>query len=99
MEETYYKSSGKAPIGGVLFAIIAGVCASVILAIVYIALQWFIPIVYFNFLITFGLAYGLFYVLDVLLKSEKLEIGVLHYYLLSSALWLRIMPNGAYLSP
>lgn len=32
MEETYYKSSGKAPIGGVLFAIIAGVCATVILA-------------------------------------------------------------------
>ncbi|WP_293928491.1 hypothetical protein [Sphingobacterium sp. UBA6320] len=73
MEETYYKSSGKAPIGGVLFAIIAGVCASVILAIVYIALQWFIPIVYFNFLITFGLAYGLFYVLDVLLKIGKVR--------------------------
>lgn len=73
MEETYYKSSGKAPIGGVLFAIVAGLCASVILAIVYIALQWFIPLVYFNFLITFGLAYGLFYVIDVLLKIGKVR--------------------------
>ncbi|UIR55547.1 hypothetical protein LZQ00_14905 [Sphingobacterium sp. SRCM116780] len=73
MEEIYYKSSGKAPIGGVLSAIIAGLSVSVVLAIVYIALQWFIPIVYFNFLITLGLAFAVFYVIDFLCKTGKVR--------------------------
>lgn len=73
MNELYYKSSGKAPIVGVISTILAGIAVSVVLAIVYIALQWFIPIVYFNFLITFGLGFAIFYVMDFLYKSGKIR--------------------------
>jgi len=73
MENLYYQSSGKAPFTAVITSLLLSSIAGFLLAIVYIALQWFIPIIYFNFLITLGLAYAIFYTVNFFHKSSKIR--------------------------
>ena len=64
MENLYYKPSGKAPALAFIGSLVLGTVSAIVLAIVYIALQWFIPIIYFNVFITLGFGAGLFYILN-----------------------------------
>ncbi|RKE43475.1 hypothetical protein [Sphingobacterium detergens] len=73
MENLYYKPSGKVPAFALIGSLVLGIVGSIILAIVYIALQWFIPIVYFNVFITLGFGAGLFYLLNFCFKQWKLR--------------------------
>lgn len=59
MEHLYYKPSGKIPVKGVFISLITAFVITVILSIIYIALQWFIPFIYLNFFIAAGLGFGL----------------------------------------
>ncbi|CAM4411127.1 hypothetical protein SAMN06265348_11719 [Pedobacter westerhofensis] len=58
MEHLYYKPSGKIPVKGIFISIITAFVITVILSIIYIALQWFIPFIYLNFFIAAGLGFG-----------------------------------------
>jgi hypothetical protein len=58
MEHLYYKPSGKIPVKGIFISLIAAFVITVILSIIYIALQWFIPFIYLNFFIAAGLGFG-----------------------------------------
>jgi len=58
MEHLYYKPSGKIPLKGIFISLIAAFAITVILSIIYIALQWFIPFIYINFFIAAGLGFG-----------------------------------------
>ncbi|RZM24745.1 MAG: hypothetical protein EOO88_21780 [Pedobacter sp.] len=58
MEHLYYKPSGKIPVKGVFISLITSFVITIILSIIYIVLQWFIPFVYFNFFIAAGLGFG-----------------------------------------
>jgi len=58
MEPLYYKPSGKIPVKGIFISLITAFVITVILSIIYIALQWFIPFIYFNFFIAAGLGFG-----------------------------------------
>lgn len=69
----YYRPTGKVPFSSILVSIILGSIAGIILAASYVLLQWFIPLVYFNFLITLGFAFGLFYALNFLHKNGKIR--------------------------
>lgn len=73
MENLYYKPSGKAPALALIGSLVLGAIGAVILAIVYIALQWFIPIIYFNVFITLGFGAGIFYILNFCFKQWKLR--------------------------
>ncbi|PWS32134.1 hypothetical protein [Pedobacter paludis] len=57
MNDLYYKPSGTVPIAGIITAVVISLITSIGLTIAYIALQWFIPFIYFNFFITFGLGF------------------------------------------
>ncbi|MCW5906863.1 MAG: hypothetical protein KIS94_03310 [Chitinophagales bacterium] len=70
---TYYKPSGIAPVNSILTLAIGGGIAAVALSIVYIALQWFIPIIYLNLLITVGFGFGLYLALAYLVKLGKIR--------------------------
>ena len=59
MEHLYYKPSGKIPVKGIFISLITAFVITVILSIIYIALQWFIPFIYFNFFIAAGLGFGI----------------------------------------
>jgi hypothetical protein len=59
MENLYYKPSGKIPVKGIFISMITAFIITVILSIIYIALQWFIPFVYLNFFIAAGLGFGI----------------------------------------
>jgi len=59
MEHFYYKPSGKIPVKGIFISLITAFLITVILSIIYIALQWFIPFIYFNFFIAAGLGFGI----------------------------------------
>jgi hypothetical protein len=59
MEHLYYKPSGKIPVKGIFISMITAFVITVILSIIYIALQWFIPFVYLNFFIAAGLGFGI----------------------------------------
>jgi len=69
--EMYYQPSGKAPVTGICISIIGGATAAVLLAILYIALQWFIPFIYFNVFISIFFGYGLAITLSFLFKKTK----------------------------
>lgn len=58
MEHLYYKPSGKIPVKGIFTSLITAFVITVILSIIYIALQWFIPFIYLNFFIAAGLGFG-----------------------------------------
>ncbi|KQR66949.1 hypothetical protein [Pedobacter sp. Leaf176] len=58
MEHLYYKPSGKIPLKGIFISLITAFVITVILSIIYIALQWFIPFIYLNFFIAAGLGLG-----------------------------------------
>ncbi|MET1056464.1 MAG: hypothetical protein ABWY16_14245 [Pedobacter sp.] len=58
MEHLYYKPSGKIPVKGIFISLIIAFVITVVLSIIYIALQWFIPFIYLNFFITAGLGFG-----------------------------------------
>ena len=58
MEHLYYKPSGKIPAKGIFISLITAFAITVILSIIYIALQWFIPFIYLNFFIAAGLGFG-----------------------------------------
>jgi len=58
MEHLYYKPSGKIPVKGIFISLIMAFVITVILSIIYIALQWFIPFIYLNFFIAAGLGFG-----------------------------------------
>lgn len=58
MEHLYYKPSGKIPLTGIFISLITAFVFTVILSIIYIALQWFIPFIYLNFFIAAGLGFG-----------------------------------------
>jgi len=58
MEHLYYKPSGKIPVKGIFISLITAIVITVILSIVYIALQWFIPFIYLNLFIAAGLGFG-----------------------------------------
>jgi hypothetical protein len=58
MEHLYYKPSGKIPVKGIFISLITASVITVILSIIYIALQWFIPFIYLNFFIAAGLGFG-----------------------------------------
>ncbi len=73
MENLYYKPSGKVPVGALIGSLLVGIAGAVVLAVIYIALQWFIPIVYFNVFITIGFGAGLFFVLNFCFKQWKLR--------------------------
>jgi hypothetical protein len=59
MEHFYYRPSGKIPVKGVFISLITALAITVVLSIIYIALQWFIPFIYLNFFITAGLGFGI----------------------------------------
>jgi hypothetical protein len=59
MEHLYYKPSGKIPVKGIFISMITAFVITVILSIIYIALQWFIPFIYLNFFIAAGLGFGI----------------------------------------
>jgi hypothetical protein len=59
MEHLYYKPSGKAPVKGIFISLVTSFLITVILSIIYIALQWFIPFIYLNFFIAVGLGFGI----------------------------------------
>ena len=58
MDNLYYKPSGKIPVKGIFISLITAFVITVILSIIYIALQWFIPFIYLNFFIAAGLGFG-----------------------------------------
>jgi len=58
MEQLYYKPSGKIPVKGIFISLIIAFMITVVLSIIYIALQWFIPFIYLNFFIAAGLGFG-----------------------------------------
>lgn len=58
MEHLYYKPSGKIPVKGIFISVVTALVLTVILSILYIALQWFIPFIYLNFFIAVGLGLG-----------------------------------------
>jgi uncharacterized phage-like protein YoqJ len=58
MEDLYYKPSGKLPVKGIFISLVTAFVLTVILSILYIALQWFIPFIYLNFFIAAGLGLG-----------------------------------------
>lgn len=69
----YYKPSGIAPVNSIITLAIGGVIAAVVLSIVYIALQWFIPIIYLNLLITAGFGFGLYLAMGYLVRLGKIR--------------------------
>lgn len=73
MDSLYYKASGKAPISGILLMLIGGTIAGILLSIVYIALQWFIPFIYLNLFIAIGFGIGTYMALVFLLKKGKVR--------------------------
>ena len=56
----YYQSSQKMPLGGVVLMLLGGLLAAAGLALAYVYLIWYIPLVYFNicFTIILGGALG-----------------------------------------
>ena len=73
MENLYYRPSGKVPFLALIGSLVLGVLGAIVLAILYIALQWFIPIIYFNVFITLGFGAGIFFILDFCFKHWKLR--------------------------
>jgi len=59
MEHLYYKPSGKIPVKGIFISLITSFVITVILSIIYIALQWFIPFIYLNIFIAAGFGFGI----------------------------------------
>lgn len=73
MNDLYYKPSGIVPIGGIILAFVISIAISIGLTIAYIALQWFIPFIYFNFFITFGLGFFIPYGVNLGLGLGKVR--------------------------
>jgi len=73
MNDLYYKPSGSAPVGGIVAAFIISLAISLGLTIAYIALQWFIPIIYFNVFITIGLGFCVAYAINLGLGLGKVR--------------------------
>lgn len=73
MENLYYSPSGKVPALALIGSLLLGMVGSIVLAIIYIALQWFIPIIYFNVFITLGFGAGIYYLLNFFFKQWKLR--------------------------
>ncbi len=73
MENFYYRPSGIIPGKGVVLSIVTGIILTLLLSVVYIALQWFIPFIYLNAFITIGLGIGILVSLDFALGIGKIR--------------------------
>lgn len=82
MEHLYYRPSGKIPVKGLIISLLSAVVLTLILSILYIALQWFIPFIYFNFFITLGLGIGVALSQHIALSTGKIR-NIKYGYLLS----------------
>ncbi|MBB6498550.1 hypothetical protein [Pedobacter cryoconitis] len=82
MEHLYYIPSGKIPVKGLIISLLSAVVLTLILSILYIALQWFIPFIYFNFFITLGLGIGVALSQHIALSTGKIR-NIKYGYLLS----------------
>jgi len=73
MNAACYQPSGKAPVKGLIIALLGSIVAAILCSIVYIALQWFIPFIYINvlFAIGFGIVVGA--ACSFLLKKGKVR--------------------------
>ncbi|MCZ4242797.1 hypothetical protein [Pedobacter punctiformis] len=73
MENLHYQPSGIMPGKGIVLSLVIAFVSTVILSIAYIALQWFIPIIYLNVFITLGLGFGIFMALNFALGIGKIR--------------------------
>jgi len=73
MDQSYYQPSGKAPVSGIIISMLGGAASAIALGIAYIALQWFIPIIYLNILICMGMSFGIALVVNFLIKKTKIR--------------------------
>lgn len=70
MEHLFYTPSGKIPAKGLVISLVTAFVLTIICSMLYIALQWFIPFIYFNLFITIGLGLGV-----SLALSWAIELG------------------------
>jgi len=73
MEHLYYKPSGIIPVKGIFISLITAFVITVILSIIYIALQWFIPFIYLNLFIAAGLGFGVGGAVFIAIWSGKIR--------------------------
>lgn len=73
MPTTHYEHSGKAPLGGILLALIGGAAASLILGGIYGFLIFWSPFVYINFFITLIFGFGVAMAVGGLAKLGKIR--------------------------
>ena len=73
MEHLYYKPSGIIPVKGIFISLITAFVITVILSIIYIALQWFIPFIYLNLFIAAGLGFGVGGAVFIAIGSGKIR--------------------------
>lgn len=73
MPSTHYEHSGKAPLGGILLALVGGLIAGVILGAIYGFLIFWSPFVYINAFITVGFGIGLGVSVGGLAKVGKIR--------------------------
>ncbi len=70
---THYEHSGKAPVGGILLALVGGLIAGVLLGAIYGFLIFWIPFVYINAFVTLGFGFGLAVSVGGLAKVGKIR--------------------------
>ena len=73
MSSIFYKPSGKFNFFTLLIIVFIGILWASLLNVLYLGLQWFIPFVYLNILLTIGLGYASFSGINVLHKLFKLR--------------------------
>lgn len=73
MEHLYYKPSGKIPINGLFISLISALILTIAFSMLYIALQWFIPFIYFNLFITIGLGLAVSVTLNLAIGWGKIR--------------------------
>lgn len=88
LQQTHYRHSGVAPLGGVLMSIAGGAAAAAALGAVYGVLIYWSPFVYINFFITLGFGILLGVSVGSLAKLGKIRsTGVVAVLALSTALF------------
>lgn len=73
MKDYCYQPSGVAPVKGIILALLIGPIAAIILSIIYIALQWFIPFIYINAIIAIALGIGIIKAVDLAIAWGKIR--------------------------
>lgn len=71
--DRYYRSSGSVPFSGVFSALGPTVVVAAILGLVYAAIDWFNPFIYFTFIATAGFGLGVGYTLQSFLRMGKVR--------------------------